>query len=173
MKTAIIAKLAKTGIFPLMILILAATACAQQHDPGLEIKKNEKSSLNQLELEVLDHFLRLADVAAQALRLEPSPDRAPIKKNPFRDYPQFFVDSYAVRALAVAYDLTGRERYFTACRAWSDRMLRHQSGMTPQGAYYMNYHRKPGESTGQWFVADCGSIAMGVLATALRCTDPT
>jgi rhamnogalacturonyl hydrolase YesR len=119
----------------------------------------------------LRHFLALSDLAAAALMPEP-PDREGYRKNPgSRDYYMFFVDSYAVRALAVAYDLTGRERYWNACSAWSDRMLRHQEKMIPQGAYYMNYHRKPGESTGQWFVADSGSIAMGVLATAARCKD--
>jgi hypothetical protein len=33
----------------------------------------------------------------------------------------------------------------------------------------MNYGRKPGENKGGWYVADSSSIAMGVLATAVRC----
>ena len=33
----------------------------------------------------------------------------------------------------------------------------------------MNYNRKPGEDTGSWYVADSSSIAMGLLATAVRC----
>lgn len=120
---------------------------------------------------IMLHFLALSDVAARALTGEP-PDREGYRKNPgMRDYYMFFVDSYAARALAVACDLTGRERYWDACRIWSDRMLRHQERMIPRGAYYMNYHRKPGESQGEWFVADCGSIAMGVLATAARSKD--
>jgi hypothetical protein len=121
--------------------------------------------------DVLAHFLALADVAAAALMPEP-PDRDGHRKSPgMRDYHMFFVDSYAVRALAVAYDLTRRERYWDACRAWCDRMLRHQEKMLPAGAYYMNYHRKPGESSGEWFVADCGSIAMAVLAAGARAKD--
>ncbi len=120
---------------------------------------------------ILNHYLTLSDVAVKALTAEP-PDRDGYRKNPgMRDYYMFFVDSYAVRALAVAYDLTGRERYWDACRTWSDRMVRHQEKMVPRGAYYMNYHRKPGESQGQWFVADSGSVAMGVLATAARSKD--
>jgi len=170
MKKAIIAGFRKTKILTFLILILASGACTQEPNPKHK-KVNGNASLSQLDLEVLDHFLSLADLASQALSPEPAPDRVSGEKNPFRAYPQFFVHSYAIRALGVAYDLTGRERYFAACRTWADRMLRHQSGMTPQGAYYMNYHRKPGETTGQWFVADCGSIAMGVLATAVRCTD--
>ncbi|NWG14861.1 MAG: hypothetical protein HXY20_15155 [Acidobacteria bacterium] len=121
---------------------------------------------------ILNHFLALSDIAAKALVPEP-PDRESYRKNPgMRDYYMFFVDSYAVRALTVAYDLTGRERYWDACRTWSDRMVRHQEKMIPRGAYYMNYHRKPGESQGQWYVADSGSIAMAVLATAARSKDP-
>jgi len=83
----------------------------------------------------------------------------------------FYQDSYAVRALAVAYDMTGKQQYLDACRRWSARMVEHQAQMTPQGAYYMNYGRKPGEATGDWYVGDSSSIALAVLATALRCPD--
>ncbi|HUU26492.1 MAG TPA: hypothetical protein VM123_01650 [archaeon] len=125
---------------------------------------------NKLREQVLRDFLALSDLAAEALIQEPADNSN--YSGSLRAYPQFFVDSYAVRALAVAYDLTGRKRYLEACQVWSDRMLEYQKGMIPEGAYYMNYHRKPGENTGEWFVADCGSIVMGVLATALRCDDP-
>jgi hypothetical protein len=81
----------------------------------------------------------------------------------------FYWDSYAVRALAVAYDLTGKQEYLDACKLWSDHMIEFQEAMTPRGAYYMQYGRKPGEKEGNWYVADCSSIALGVLATAIRC----
>ena len=81
----------------------------------------------------------------------------------------FFIDSYAARALCVAYELTRKKDYLEACRAWSERMVVHQEKMLPRGAYYMNYGRKPGEDKGAWYVADSSSIAMGVLATAVRC----
>jgi hypothetical protein len=84
----------------------------------------------------------------------------------------FYWDSYLVRALCVAYDMTGRQNYLDACRLWSDRMIEYQNGMIPRGAYYMQYGRKPGEDKGGWYVADCSSIALGVLATSIRCTDP-
>lgn len=84
----------------------------------------------------------------------------------------FYQDSYAVRALAVAYDLTAEGKYLDVCQRWSDRMLEYQAGMTPKGAYWMHYGRKPGETKGDWFVADCASIASGVLATAARCDNP-
>jgi len=84
----------------------------------------------------------------------------------------FYWDSYAVRGLCVGYDMTGNRRYLHACQLWSDRMLEYQSRMIPAGAYYMQYGRKPGESEGNWYVADCSSIALGVLATAVRCSEP-
>lgn len=93
--------------------------------------------------------------------------------NPARQIPKpvpFYTDSYAVRALCAGYDMTGNERYLETCRRWSDRMIAYQEQMAPKGAYYMNYGRQPGQNEGNWYVADNSSIAMGVLATAVRCT---
>lgn len=84
----------------------------------------------------------------------------------------FYQDSYAIRALAVAHDMTGKAEYLATCREWSDRMIGFQDRMTPRGAYYMNYGRKPDAQTGDWYVADCASIALAVLATAVRTDDP-
>ena len=101
-------------------------------------------------------FLQLCDLASAEIK-------AGTRKDPF------FVDSYAVRALCVAYDMTGKREYLDACRVWSERMVGFQGKMLPRGAYYMNYGRKPGEDKGGWYVADSSSIAMGVLATSVRC----
>ena len=84
----------------------------------------------------------------------------------------YYWDSYLVRALVVAYDMTGKQEYLDACKLWSDRMIEHQERMLPKGAYYMQYGRRPGEDQGNWYVADCSSIALGVLATAVRCPEP-
>ena len=84
----------------------------------------------------------------------------------------FYHDSYAVRALAVAFNLTGERKYLEVCRRWSDRMIEYQNGMTPKGAYWMNYGRKPGETQGDWYIGDSSSIALAVLATAVRCENP-
>jgi hypothetical protein len=81
----------------------------------------------------------------------------------------FFVDSYAVRALCVGYDLTGNQKYLKACRDWSERMVEYQEQMIPHGAYYMHYNRKPGETTNDWYSADSSSIGMAILATSVRC----
>ncbi len=85
----------------------------------------------------------------------------------------FYWDSYAVRSLCVAYDLTGNQKYLDACILWSKRIIEFQQKMIPEGAYYMLYGRKPVQNEGEWFVADCSSIALGVLATAVRCSNPS
>ena len=83
----------------------------------------------------------------------------------------FCWDSYVVRALCVAYDMTGKQEYLDVCKLWSDRMIEYQDKMIPEGIYYMQYGRKPGEGKGDWYVGDCTSIALAVLATAIRCED--
>jgi hypothetical protein len=101
-------------------------------------------------------FFQLCDLAVA--KIEDSDSKGP-----------YFVDSYAVRALCVAYDMTGKKEYLNACRMWSERMVKCQESMSPAGAYYMHYNRKPGESSGDWYAADSSSIGMGVVATAARC----
>jgi len=108
-------------------------------------------------------FFRLCDVAATELNRDARQVPKPVP---------FYIDSYAVRALCVAFDMTGEPRYLDACRRWSDRMIEFQRRMIPVGAYYMNYARKPGEKEGGWYVGDSSSIAMGILATSVRCADP-
>jgi hypothetical protein len=103
------------------------------------------------------NFFKLCDLAAVKVSHDDS------KGGPY------FVDSYGVRALCVAYDMTGNTNYLDACRAWSYRMIDDQAAMTPHGAYYMHYNRKPGEQTNDWYAADSSSIGMAVLATAVRC----
>ena len=107
-------------------------------------------------------FLLLCDLAVGQINADSRQQPKPMP---------FYNDSYAVRALCVAYDMTRRPQYLDTCRRWADRMLQFQSAMTPKGAYYMNYNRKPEESEGAWYVADSSSIAMGVLATAVHCPD--
>jgi hypothetical protein len=101
-------------------------------------------------------FLQLCDLASPQVQAGTRKDAC-------------FIDSYEVRALCVAYELTGKKEYLDACRAWSERTVAFQEKMVPRGAYYMGYNRKPGQSTNAWYVADSSSIAMGVLATAVRC----
>lgn len=104
-------------------------------------------------------FLKLCDLAAAKVSDDDS-------KGPF------FIDSYGVRALCVAYDMTGNTNYLDACQHWSRRMVRYQDQMTPGGAYYMHYNRKPGQTTNDWYAADSSSIGMAILATAVRSHGP-
>lgn len=96
-------------------------------------------------------------------------DMAAVKVRDENNHVPFFVDSYAVRALCAAYDMTGNTNYLDACRDWSTRMVDYQDKMIPRGAYYMHYNRKPGETTNDWYAADSGSIGMAILATSIRC----
>ena len=114
--------------------------------------------------ELKAEFLKLCDAGSPILHEQA---RATERKGR-----AFYWDSYVVRGLCVGYDMTGKQQYLDACKLWSDRMIEFQNGMIPTGAYYMQYGRRPGEDEGGWYVADSSSIALGVLATAIRCDDP-
>ena len=117
-------------------------------------------------------FLKFCDLATAELNKELTPFTSRTNADPVTHHMPFFEDAHAVRALAVAYDMTGKRAYLDACRRWSDRIIEYQSRMIPKGAYYMNHGRAPGQDKGQWNLADSGSVAAGVLATATRCTEP-
>jgi hypothetical protein len=144
-----------------LLILLGPTGAAQagrQRDPA--------GGLDPADLKA--KFFQVCDVAVQKVNL---PEREYSSELPVRKVP-FYVDSYVVRALAVAYDLTGREDYLDAIKTWSDRMITNQEKMIPYGAYYMNYGRAPFAGSGDWYVADCAEISMGILATAVRCQNP-
>lgn len=109
-------------------------------------------------------FLRLCDESCPILRRQAQATEKGSRV--------FYMDSYAVRALMVAHDMTGKPEYFDAAQVWCDRMIEYQQGMIPAGAYYMQYGRKPGEDKGDWYSADSSSIGLGVLAVSVRSTDP-
>jgi hypothetical protein len=117
------------------------------------------SAQEALVAEFRSHYLDLCDLAVA--KVENANSKGP-----------YFVDSYAVRALCAAFDMTGRQKYLDACRQWSERMVQSQEKMIPPGAYYMHYNRKPGETNGDWYAADSSSIGMAVVATAVRCHGP-
>jgi len=117
-------------------------------------------------------FLKFCDVAVSELNKPITPFYSRTDADPATHHMPFFEDAHAVRALAVAYEMTGRSSYSDTCKRWADLMIVYQRGMDPAGAYYMNHQRAPGQKTGQWNLADSGSVAMGVLATAKCCKDP-
>ena len=118
-------------------------------------------------------FLRLCDIACKELNKEFSPFGDRDNTDPRTHHIPFFEDGHAIRALAVAYDMTGKQEYLDTCKHWSDRMITYQAKMIPPGAYYLNQPgtRKPGEASGDWYISDAGSVGMGVFATAVRCPD--
>lgn len=133
----------------------------------------EKASPSPAPAEFRDEFLNLCDMARDELNKEITPYDETYRTvvEPKTHHMPFFEDAYAVRALAVAYDITGKQPYLDACKHWADRVIALQEKMTPKGAYYLNYGRAPGATSGDWWVADSGSVAMAILATAARVTD--
>ena len=125
--------------------------------------------------EFRDAFLNLCDAACKefAKEITPFEEKHRTVVEPETHHAPFFEDAYGVRALAVAYDITGKPEYLSACQHWANRVITLQEKMTPKGAYYLNYGRPPGATSGDWWVADSGSVAMGILATAARTTDQT
>lgn len=134
--------------------------------PSITNAQTVRQQGNATDIELKRGFFQLCDSAAKQLNAAgcASLDTGK-KKTPF------YIDSYVVRALAAAYDMTGKEAYLEACRTWSDRMITFQEKMIPGDFYYMNYGRKPFETSGNCYSADNGCIAMAVLATAIRCKD--
>ncbi|MBN1394258.1 MAG: hypothetical protein JW959_04490 [Pirellulales bacterium] len=121
------------------------------------------------------HFLEMCDLSLVEMErpLAPFFERYRKNEDPKTHHYPFFMDSYAIRPLCVAYDMTGEKKYLEACNRWADLMVDFQRRMTPKGAYYLNYgaFRQPGQERGQWFVADSGSIAAALLAVAVRTDD--
>ncbi|MBN1395885.1 MAG: hypothetical protein JW959_12755 [Pirellulales bacterium] len=117
-------------------------------------------------------FFELCNLAMDELDKPVVPWREKYRENeePKTHHVPFFEDSYAVRGLCVAYDMTGEKKYLDACTRWTDMVVDFQKKMKPAGAYYLNYgkFRRPGENEGWWFVADASTVASAVLAVAVR-----
>jgi hypothetical protein len=141
-----------------------------------EAKSRSAGNVSAVPSDFRGRFLELCDLAADELGKEITvyiEKRYRKGEDPRTHHMPFFEDSYAIRALAVAYDMTGDTKYLDACTRWSDHIVACQERMIPRGAYFPNYDfgRQPGQDKGQWYVADSGSIAAGVLATAVRTAD--
>lgn len=146
----------------LLGLALAALAMISAAPPA---RADDAADMNFTNANFRAHFFQLCDLVAAKI----SKDNATAKIPKDRGKIPFFQDSYGVRALCVAYDMTGNTNYLNTCRNWAHRMIKCQNMMTPSGAYYMDYNRKPNEKTGDWYVADSSSIGMAILATSVRC----
>ena len=137
-------RLCVAGIAALVLAVNMASAETQTKRKPESISGNATAR----EPDYKARFIQLCDVAADVVG---SDKRLALS----------YEDSYPVRALAVGYDLTGKDSYLQTCKRWSDKMLK---GQQKNGAYPMGYLNKRGYDT-----ADCSSIALGVLATAIRC----
>ena len=149
-------------------LFLALLLCLLTWSGAAVPARGEETDVADLQAQ----FLTFCDLAAAELNKEITPFADRDNADPTTHHMPFFEDAHAVRALAVAYDMTGNRKYLDACQLWSDRMIDYQTKMIPQGAYYMNHSRAPGQKSGEWNVADSGCVGMGVLATAVRCERP-
>ncbi len=143
------------------------------HEGTLRLETSETATVPS---ELRGRFSELSDLAAAELNKEITPyveSRDRQGEYPKTHHMPFFEDSYGVRALCVAYDMTGEKKYLDACTRWADEVVACQQRMFPKGAYYTNYDyaRQPGQDKGGWYVADSGSIGMGVLAVAVRTGD--
>ena len=144
----------------LISCVLAASAMTDRAAAAQPPKDEQREFARQ--------FLRMCDLAAAELQKPITPFADRKSTDSTSHHMPFFEDGHAVRALGVAYDRTGDLKYLSACQRWSDQMVAFQDRMIPAGAYFMNHGRAPGQDHGPWNVADSGTIAMGVLATAVR-----
>jgi hypothetical protein len=141
-------------IFAMLALLFAVSENTAQQQRNDCISKSSKIFKSD--------FKKLCDVAVEQLNLEIRRNFDETRKIPF------YQDAYVVRALCAAYDMTGNRKYLKASQTWADRMVNFQNHMIPKGGYYMNYGRVPSDNKEKWYVADNSSIAMGVLAVAVR-----
>jgi len=100
--------------FRIRLLLLAASMMLQP-------AAGQAQSPDQVDFKT--HFLRLCDIACKELDkpFTPFEERNRANADPATHHAPFFEDSHAVRALAVAYDMTGKREYLDTCRRWSDR----------------------------------------------------
>jgi Glycosyl hydrolase family 76 len=80
----------------------------------------------------------------------------------------FFEDAYAISALTTAYTKTHDAKYLNVSKTWVEKIIAYQRQMTPTGAYFPNYSftRQPGQTEGDWYVADSSTIAQAVVRVA-------
>lgn len=103
---------------------------------GSTSAQNQGNTTNKLDLNKFkSKFFQLCNVTVQRINL---PERKnslnlTISRVPFYD------ESYTIRALAVAYDLTVKEEYLNTIKTRADRMTTNQEKMVLKGEYYMNY----------------------------------
>jgi hypothetical protein len=80
---------------------------------------------------------------------------------------QHYIESYAIRALLVAFDnYTNDRRDLNYAIQWTERMISLQGKTLHPGAYSMGYDETGYEKPLGWYPADCSCIGLAVLAVA-------
>lgn len=99
-------------------------------------------------------FLRLCDLACEELNKDITPFEEKYRTviEAKTHHVPFFEDSYAVRALAVAYDMTGKEQYLGTCKRWADRVVAFQDKMVPKGGVLPELRLRPPAGSDFWWV---------------------
>ena len=121
-------------------VLTGGTATVKQTEKSIEIAvpKADRQEIDTIVALKLDgpadakaRFLKLCDLAVAELNKEivPFEERHRKTKEPKTHHVPFFEDSYAIRALCVAYDMTGNKAYLDACHRWADRVVALQSKM--------------------------------------------
>jgi hypothetical protein len=113
-------------------------------------------------------FISLADKAMVELAKPSSPYVDVSDLSTKTHHAPFFEDAYAISALTTAYTRTHNARYLNASKAWVEKIIRYQQQMKPTGAYFPNYSftRQPGQTEGDWYVADSSTVAQAVVRVA-------
>ncbi|MFZ1935806.1 MAG: alpha-L-fucosidase [Thermoguttaceae bacterium] len=121
-------------------VLTGGTATVKQTEKSIEIAvpKADRQEIDTIVALKLDgpadakaRFLKLCDLAVAELNKEivPFEERHRKTEEPKTHHVPFFEDSYAIRALCVAYDMTGNKAYLDACHRWADRVVALQSKM--------------------------------------------
>jgi len=80
---------------------------------------------------------------------------------------QYFIESYAVRAILIAYDQYTNDTYdLNYAVRWTERMLSLQGKTLHPGAYAMGYDDTGYERPLGWYTADCCCIGLAVMSVA-------
>ena len=113
-------------------------------------------------------FISMADKAMMELAKPSSPYVNVSDLSAKTHHAPFFEDAYAISALTTAYTKTHDAKYLNVSKTWVEKIIAYQRQMTPTGAYFPNYSftRQPGQTEGDWYVADSSTIAQAVVRVA-------
>jgi hypothetical protein len=148
------------AVLGLIVAVLSVTKCG-----GGDFVSNAQSRIASAE-DIA--FISLADKATVELAKPSSPYIDVSDLSTETHHAPFFEDAYAVSALTTAYTRTHNPKYLNMSKAWVEKIISYQQQMKPAGAYFPNYSftRQPGQTEGDWYVADSSTVAQAVVRVA-------